>query len=287
MIKVWVTGANGMLGSSLMQTLSQKGIEAMGTTHADGDVCNLEALRAKAKEFNPTHIVNCAAFTDVDGAEDKQEAAFAINADGAANVAMVAMECQARLVHISTDFVFNGMGQRPYREEELCSPVNAYGASKWEGEKKVLEIFPNACILRTSWIFGGKGKNFISSLLTWFQQKEELRVVSDQIGRPTYAQDLADAVIALLDQEGIVHFANEGELSRYQIALDLLEMAKMQGMALKCQRILPVPSAEFPTRAVRPAYSVLDTQKYSAVTKLQPRSWNEAAMEFVGGAVKV
>lgn len=142
-------------------------------------------------------------------------------------------------------------------------------------------ILEGVCIVRTSWLFGIKGKNFISSLLQWFQQKEELQVVCDQRGKPTYCRDLADAVISLLDREGIFHFANEGERSRYQIALDLLEAAKTKGLKLKCQRILPVSSSQFSTPAARPSYSVLDTSKYFHHTTIQPRPWGLAVNEFL------
>ncbi len=286
-MRVWITGSNGMLGSSLLECCRRKGIEAIGTGREEADICNLERLRAKALELCPTHIVNCAADTDVDGAEKNPAAAFAVNAEGAANIALVAKENSARLVHISTDYVFNGLGLEPYREEDSCEPVNVYGKSKWEGEKRVLAHLPSACILRTSWLFGRQGKNFISSLLHWFQQKEEMQVVSDQCGKPTFCRDLAEAVITLLNCEGIVHFANEGGHSRYQIALDLLEAAKKRGIALKCQRIIPVPSAQFPTPAPRPFYSVLDTNKYVRLTAIRPRPLSEAILEFLNDAFSV
>ncbi len=276
-----------MLGSSLLERCSAKGIQAVGTTRAEADVCNLDQLREKCLEIKPTHIVNCAAYTDVDGAEKDLNAAFAVNAEGAANVARIADEQGIRLVHISTDYVFAGTGSEPYREEDPCAPANVYGMSKWEGEKKVLEILPSACIVRTSWLFGSKGKNFISSLLKWFQQKEELQIVFDQCGKPTYCYDLADAVLTLLDAEGIVHFANDGERSRYQIALDLLESTKFQEIPVKCRSIVPVPSAQFPTPAVRPAYSVLDTSKYSYLTSIKPRPWGEAVNEFINEALSL
>jgi dTDP-4-dehydrorhamnose reductase len=136
-------------------------------------------------------------------------------------------------------------------------------------------------VLRTSWVFGRGGKNFISSLLKQFQQKEELQVVSDQFSRPTYCRDLAGAIVSLLDCEGIIHFANEGILSRYQIALDLLEVAHVQGVALKCERIHPASSAQFPTLAARPLYSVLNTEKYSQCTAIKPRCWDEVVKEYV------
>jgi dTDP-4-dehydrorhamnose reductase len=277
-MKIWVTGADGMLGSALMQCCLREGIDATGTSRREADVTQSSQISAKALEIRPTHIVNCAAYTDVDGAEKEPDAAFAVNAEGAANVARVARERGARLIHISTDYVFNGTGSIPYREGDLCAPRNQYGQSKWEGEKKVFEILPEAC---TSWLFGSRGKNFISSLMHWFQQREELQVVYDQRSRPTYCHDLAAAVLTLLDARGTIHFANDGERSRYQIALDLLEASKVRGIPLKCQRIVPVPSTTFPTPAMRPAYSVLDTSEYSHLTNKKARPWGEALNDYL------
>lgn len=270
-----------MLGSVLLKHCERNGIEVIGTSRLEADVCDAGQLEKIALSARPTHIVNCAAYTDVDGAEADSEAAFAVNCEGAANVAAVARKVRARLVHISTDYVFDGRGTRPYREEDACGPVNVYGKSKWEGEKRVLETAPGGCVLRTSWLFGSKGKNFISSLLGRFRQVEELQVVSDQWGKPTYCEDLVKAVMSLLDVGGIVHFANEGGSSRYQIALNLLEVVKKRGLDVKCRKITPVSSAQFPTPAPRPTYSVLDTGKYYSLTAIQPRPWFEAASEFI------
>lgn len=280
-MKIWVTGAEGMLGSSLVQCCLNKKIDVVGTSRREADIVECDALSSKAAQIRPTHIVNCAAYTDVDGAEKEPEIAFAINAHGASNVARVACEYHARLIHISTDYVFNGIGTEPYVEEDLCAPANQYGHSKWEGEKRVLETFPEACIVRTSWLFGLKGKNFISSLMHWFKHKEELHIVSDQRGRPTYCQDLAAAILTLLEGQGIFHFANEGERSRYQMALDLMDATKERGIALKCQRIIPVLSSKFPTPAIRPAYSVLNTSKYVHLTHIKPRPWAEILNDYL------
>lgn len=278
-MKIWVIGSAGMLGSSLVQICGERKIEVVGTTKQECDVCNLTALQKKCAEIKPTHIVNCAAYTNVDAAENDATQAFAVNAQGAGHIAQIAKDFQARLVHISTDYVFGATKTEPYCEEDLCAPMNQYGMSKWAGEKKVQAILHQACIVRTSWLFGPKGKNFISSLLKWFKEKEELPIVSDQCGRPTYCYDLADAILKLLDTHGIVHFANEGERSRYQIALDLLSCVR--DSSIKCQRIIPVQSAQFPTVANRPLYSVLSTDKYRHLTDHKPRSWIEAAQDFI------
>jgi dTDP-4-dehydrorhamnose reductase len=280
-MKIWITGGDGMLGSALMQLCLKKEIDVTGTSRQEANIVEFDALSAMAAQIRPTHIVNCAAYTDVDGAEKEPELAFAVNAKGAANAARVARDYNARLIHISTDYVFNGQGTEPYVEEDSCAPSNQYGQSKWEGEKSVLEILPEACIVRTSWLFGTKGKNFISSLMHWFQQKEELQVVFDQRGKPTYCHDLAAAVLTLWNASGIIHFANEGERSRYQIALDLMEASKEKGIPLRCQRIVPVSSSKFPTPAVRPSYSVLNTNKYFHLTNNKPRPWGEILNDYL------
>jgi dTDP-4-dehydrorhamnose reductase len=280
-MKIWIVGAEGMLGSALMQRCLREELDVEGTSRRDADVTKFERLTAKAEQIKPTHVINCAAYTDVDRAEKEPDAAFAVNAQGAENVALAARAAGARLVHISTDYVFHGTGTEPYREEDLCAPANEYGKSKWEGEKKVAAALPEACILRTSWLFGSKGKNLISSLMNWFQQKEELQVVFDQRGRPTYCHDLASAAIALLNASGVFHFANDGERSRYQIAIDLLQAAKERGIELRCQRIVPVPSAKFPTPAARPSYSVLDTSKFFHFTNIRPRLWGEVLNDYL------
>lgn len=270
-----------MLGSVLLEHCLKNGIEAVGTSRLQADICQPDQLEKVALALRPTHMINCAAYTDVDGAEKNAQAAFAINSEGASNVAMVAREFRSRLVHISTDYVFDGLGANPYVEEDACAPINVYGKSKWEGEKKVLEILPHACVLRTSWVFGSKGKNFISSLVNWFQHKEALQVVSDQCGKPTYCYDLACAIMTLLEEKGIVHFANEGGTSRYQIALNLLEIMRQRGFSIKCQKISPVLSAQFPTPAARPSFSVLDTSKYVSLTSIHPRPWVEAVKDYL------
>lgn len=280
-MKIWVIGSNGMLGSSLLNLCSKKGIAAVGASHKEADITDVAQLIEKSREIRPSHIVNCAAYTDVDGAEKNREQIFAVNAQGPENIAIVAKSAGAQLVHISTDYVFDGQGERPYREEDECHPLNVYGQSKREGELRVLDVLPTACILRTSWIFGPKGKNFISSVVKWLQEKDELQVVADQYGKPTYCNDLAEAILKLLDVEGIVHFANENPRSRYQIACDVMEMMKMRGIPIKCEKITPVLTAQFPTSAVRPAYSVLDTTKYFHLTNQRPRPWGEAINELI------
>lgn len=279
-MKLWVTGGQGMLGKTVKQLCVEKGIPCIATSHSEADLTNPPVLLHLAERIQPTHIINCAAYTDVDGAEKNEEKAYAVNALGARNLALAAIKVGAKFIQISTDYVFDGFATAPYREEDQSSPINVYGKSKWEGEKQVLDAYPKACIIRTSWLFGAQGKNFISSVHNWLQDKEKIQVVADQCGRPTYVQDLAHAVLDLLDAEGIVHFANAGAISRYQLALDIREEMLKCGKLVRCIQIEPVASQQFPTPAKRPCYSVLATEKFTQITGKQPRPWKEAIGEY-------
>jgi dTDP-4-dehydrorhamnose reductase len=280
-MKVLVAGAQGMLGSSLLEVAKKKTMLVIGVSKEEMDIRNQVQIAQVMQMHRPNLVINCAAMTDVDGCERDPERAFSVNALGAENIARAAKEIDAHLIHLSTDYVFDGKGNRPYREEDLCSPINIYGMSKWEGEKRVLSSYPASCVVRPSWIFGRKGKNFISSLMKWFQEKEEVQVVNDQRGRPTYCFDLAAALLELPTCSGIFHFANTGAFSRYEIACALLKEAKKRGIELRCREIIGVTSETFPTPAPRPFYSVLDTTKITTLLKQPPREWHEAMGEFL------
>lgn len=280
-MRLWVIGAEGVLGKAMLQVCKERDIPATGTGKADADITIKEILTLKALEIFPTHIINCAAYTDVDGAEKDYAKAWNINAQGAQNVAEVALGIGAKLIHISTDFVFDGVSGEHYREDREPKPINAYGRSKGEGEKRVIKAHPAACIIRTSWLFGRKGKNFFSSLLNWLKVKEELSVVDDQWGRPTYAPDLAFAILELLDQRGIFHFANHEVASRFEIAAFAFEEMRRQNIPMACKSVLPVSKASFPEAAPRPSRSVLSTEKYTQLTGKSPRLWQEALKEFL------
>lgn len=272
-MKIGVLGSAGMLGTALLEVCKSRGMPAVGLSRVECDICDREALQAFVDQMRPTHLINCAAYTDVDEAESHERAAFAINAAGAENGACVARDCGARYIHISTDYVFGGRGMHPYREEDVCSPINVYGKSKLEGERRVLSQMPEALIVRTSWVFGPSGKNFISSFLSRLCKETCIKAVSDQEGKPTYCYDLAEALLELREVSGVVHFANSGGGSRYSIAQELLGCARSLGLPVTCEHILPALSADFPTKAMRPPYSVLDTTKYTKLTGKEPRHW--------------
>ncbi|MDN3507060.1 MAG: dTDP-4-dehydrorhamnose reductase [Simkaniaceae bacterium] len=280
-MKIWILGAGGLLGCALIDCCQAQGISFVASKRKDADITDLGQLDALAKKHQCTHIINCAAFTNVDGAEKESRAAYLVNSTGAENTAQVARENGMRLVHVSTDYVFDGEKTSPYTEEDVPSPLNIYGKSKWEGEQRVLEQFPSACIVRTSWVFGHEGSSFISSVMKWLKDKEHIQAVEDQINRATYNRDLAQVLIDLCCHSGLYHFANAGALSRFRIAEDFYSEARARGMSLKCQKITPVSYSAFPVASVRPNYSVLDTSKVTKALGRSPRSWETVLKEYI------
>jgi dTDP-4-dehydrorhamnose reductase len=277
-MKVWAMGAKGLLGSALCQSLDRNGILYRGSSHHDADVTDPKSLERYLQLFGPfTHIVNCAAYTAVDLAESNIEKAWQLNVVAPANIGKLAQEKKMRVLHLSSDYVFDGLSAKPYLETDPTNPQTVYGKSKAAGEKNLLAILPNACILRTSWLFGSHGKNFVSSMLRLMQEKEEIKVVNDQRGRPTYAPDLAEVIIQALNWSGIYHAASSDATTWYDFAKEIHRQALQP---LICKKLIPVSSEEFAARAKRPHYSVLDTQKIEK--KLKPmRSWKEALKEYI------
>jgi dTDP-4-dehydrorhamnose reductase len=280
--KLWVCGAAGMLGSHFVRTLTSRNIPYIATDRNAVDITQSNAVSEFMRANKITHIINCAAYTNVDAAEADLKAAYVTNAMGPHNLAIAARRHQARLIHISTDYVFDGRSKgTPYNEEHRCSPIGAYGASKMAGEMKVLDEFPEACIIRTSWLFGFPGRNFVDTMLRLMHEKETLRVVSDQKGRPTYCQDLVEGVLDMLEEEGVFHFANSQETSWHQFALAIQQQAQKLGYALTTKQIDPIPTSEYITAAARPMYSTLCTQKIESALGRTPRPWQDALNDYL------
>ena len=280
-MKIGILGAEGLLGSSLMTQCKKKGFEVSGASRQQANIADLESLDNWICKELPTHIINCAAYTHVDHAEKDSALAFAVNAQGPANLGHLAKKMGIRVLHISTDYVFDGEKNSPYLESDRCNPQNVYGVTKWQGELKLLDVYPEACVLRTSWLFGKKGKNFISSVWQKMQEQETLKIISDQKGCPTFADDLADVLFLMLDQSGIFHFANADVVSRFQMAEDLYEEMKLRKISFRCSEILPVSSEEFPMAAKRPLYSVLDTHKIQGVMGHSSRGWKSILKDYL------
>lgn len=280
-MRIAILGAKGALGSALVRLCQRKKAEHVAAGREEADITDPHSLRQFIQHARPTHIVNCAAYTAVDAAEKEKERAYAINATGPENLGKVAKLAGIKVVHVSTDFVFDGKKETPYTEADPCHPLSTYGMSKWEGEKRLLHEDGSACIVRGSWLIGKGGKNFASQLLHEMGKKNKIHVVSDLQSSPTYIHDFAEALFQLLDQEGIFHFSNRGNFSLYELAKSLQEAALEKGISLACEEIVPVPSSTFPALAERPAYSVLSTEKVAHVAKLAPRSWEECLPEVI------
>jgi dTDP-4-dehydrorhamnose reductase len=278
--KLFITGADGLLGKEIRKTFSS-GYEILATDHAECDVTSPKSCMRHVGEFLPDVVLHCAAYTAVDRAEREEGIAFDINAGGTRNVALACREHRALLVTFGTDYVFDGTSNRPYGEDDPTSPLSAYGRSKLAAERAIQEIAPDFLLLRTQWLFGAPGRNFALSVLARAEKEEELRVVSDQRGSPTYTRDLAEAVQRLLDAgaRGIFHFSNEGETTFYDYAAFLLAHAGVSRARLSAISSRDLPREAYP--APRPAYAVLSKDKYRRVTGVIPRKWEDAVTDFL------
>lgn len=274
-MNILVTGSRGQLGSEL-QELSTRSDNHRFFFYdlPDLDITSLERVAALCREHEIEVIINCAAYTAVDKAESDVDLAFWVNRDGAAVLAACAKERNALLVHISTDYVFNGKSHIPYRETDPATPLGVYGVSKWEGEERIRDIAPSHWIIRTSWLYSIYGANFVKTMLRLGAERSTLNVVADQIGTPTWAADLAGALVSMLERydknnhyAGSYHYSNEGVCSWYDFAQAIMELAE-----LPC-RVVPVESSQYPQIAARPHYSVLNKSAIKEEWKLEIPHW--------------
>jgi dTDP-4-dehydrorhamnose reductase len=276
-MRILVTGGAGMLGSDLLKRLGCDH-EAQGIDLVDMDILDGAGTRGLIAGFRPDWVIHCAAFTNVDGCEKEPEKAFSVNAEGARNVAKACRFAGARMLYVSTDYVYDGSKKVPYVETDPAAPLNTYGKSKLKGEQEVLGVAPDALIVRTSWLFGENGPNFVKAILGQVGKKKVLEVVSDQVGNPTYTPDLSEALARLVEcgAEGIYHVSNSGSCSWFEYAKKVLELAGAVGMEVK-----PITTQELGRPALRPAYSVLSNEKYSLLTGHALRGWDEALSEYL------
>jgi len=273
--QLWIVGRNGMLARSVIATCEKKGVPFFSTSSCDLDITSKDKVEA----FAPppfTHIVNCAAYTDVDGAERDEKAAYALNRDGPRYLAEKAISCGAKLIHISTDYVFDGELERPYEESDATSPLSVYGKSKRAGEEGVLTCSDEHLIVRTSWLFG-TGKNFVATMKRLMGEREALSVVCDQYGRPTFADDLARALFEMAECRGLYHFANAGTTNWYEFA----QAIKKRLCATRCTSIHPISTEGYPTPAKRPPRSILSTAKVEKILRRKPRHFEECLDEYL------
>lgn len=275
-----VIGASGLLGRALTRRLEAEFPDTVGATRAEADVTDRFRLEMEIERLDPTVVINCAAFTDVDGCTRDPERARVVNALGAENVARAAAAGGRRVVQISTDYVFDGSARRPYVEDDPVGPIQEYGRSKLDGERRVAVAAPDHLIVRTAWLFGRDGGAFVTAIRKRALAGEPLRVVVDQVGSPTLVDDLADGVARLLhtDRRGIVHCVNRGTASRIDMAEVILAALGLAGKI----PITPISGRDLGFVAERPATSVLDTGLYERLTGSIPRPWREALTDAVG-----
>ena len=276
-MNILVTGANGQLGREMQRLGAVSPNNYLFTDVAELDITDAAAVRACVAEHGIDTIVNCAAYTNVERAEEDEAAADLLNRQAVENLARAAAEAGALLVHVSTDYVFDGRASEPYTEESPTAPLGAYGRTKRAGEEAVVKAGCRYLILRTAWLYSEYGNNFLKTMLRLTAERESLNVVFDQVGTPTYAGDLALAIFSILEggldrgNEGIYHFSDEGVCSWYDFAV---EIARATGRD-RC-RIAPCRTAEYPTKAPRPAYSVLDKSKLKQTFGIEIPHWRES-----------
>ncbi len=274
-MNILVTGSRGQLGSELQElSACSDGHHFFFYDLPDLDITSPGHVASICREHGIEVIINCAAYTAVDKAESDVDAAFRVNRDGAAVLAACAKERNALLVHISTDYVFNGTSSAPYREIDPASPLGVYGVSKWDGEERIRRIAPSHWIIRTSWLYSVYGANFVKTMLRLGAERSVLSVVADQIGTPTWAADLAAAIMSMLGQydkhsryAGTYHYSSEGVCSWYDFAQAIMELA-----GLPC-KVVPVESSQYPQIAPRPYYSVLNKSAVKQEWKLEIPHW--------------
>jgi dTDP-glucose 4,6-dehydratase len=292
---IWLIGNKGMLGTELSNLLESRGLKAIGTDR-DVDITSQESLEAfAAKQATDgkqiDFIINCAAYTAVDKAEDDRELCRKLNTDGIANIARCAKKIGARLIHISTDYVFNGNGTRPYREDDPTDPTGVYGLTKRDGEVAALQANPETWIIRTAWLYGRHGNNFVFTMLRRMRELETHKVVNDQRGTPTWAFDLSSVIAAFIEKAkagkpaayGIYHFSGKGNISWYDFACAIHQKGRALGLLPKDVTINPCTSAEFPAKVRRPPYSVLDKTKIETALGVEIPSWEDSLQQFLEG----
>ncbi len=272
-MKILVIGAAGQLGHDLLRTL-EPDHEVAGVDIGEVDITNLDSVSGTVREHGPGLVINSAAYTNVDGCETEKELAWAVNATGAGNTATACREQGIPLIHISTDYVFDGSKGEPYLEDDPTSPLGEYGRGKLAGEEQVRETLADHLIVRTAWLFGSSGQNFVKTMLRLGREREELKVVDDQTGSPTYAGHLARALKALaetrLDKPGIYHMTNSGQCTWYEFAAEIFQLAGIE------VDLRPTTTTEFASPAPRPAYSVLANTR---APEIRLPHWQEGLIE--------
>lgn len=276
-MKVLVTGVKGQLGYDVMAELAKRNIEAIGVDIDEMDITDKISVEKVIGEAAPDVVVHCAAYTAVDAAEDNEALCRRVNADGTRNIAEVCKKLDCKMVYISTDYVFDGQGTRPWEPDDERHPLNVYGQTKYEGELAVQENLSKYFIVRIAWVFGKNGKNFVKTMLKLAETHDKLTVVNDQFGSPTYTYDLARLLVDMIqtDKYGIYHATNEGICTWYEFACEIFKQA---GVKIK---VTPVPASEYPAKAKRPENSRLDKSKLTENGFERLPSWQDALGRYL------
>lgn len=296
---IWLIGNKGMLGTEVSETLTQRQLDFIGTDR-EVDITNIESMRSFVKKQSTsgkpfTCIINCAAYTNVNKAESDIELCTKLNVQGPANIAKVAKELSAVLIHISTDYVFDGNAKTPYTEEMEQNPTGVYGKTKGDGEKRIFEETDKAYIIRTAWLYGKHGNNFVFTMLRVMNENGSVKVVRDQFGTPTFAFDLARAIVDFAQAVetkgdkpdfGIYHFTNLGETNWFEFANEIYRLGRIHNKINRETIVNPCTTAEYPTPAPRPSYSVLSKDKISKVLTWKIPDWKTSLEKFIGVKIK-
>ncbi len=280
--KIILLGATGMLGRQLIASRPED-IELHAYTHREVNICSHSDLESVFQAVMPTTIINAAAYTRVDDAEEEEAMAFAVNAEAPGLIASLSPP-SSRIVHVSTDFVFDGKSRQPYKPTDKTSPLNVYGASKLSGEHKLLTQRPDSLILRTAWLYAARGQNFVTRILELLQERPVLKVVDDQRGTPTSVNSLAEVIWRFVNRrelQGIYHWSDQGEASWYEFACEIQQQAQALALLDKIIPIEAIATEAYPTPARRPAYSVLDKEETYQAIQYQGRAWQDELHEIL------
>lgn len=275
-----------MLGQEVEETLKKHlPTSLLYGTDREVDITDESALQHFVQDLQIDWIINCSAYTAVDKAEEEADKAYLLNETGVRNIAVIADKIQARLIHISTDYVFPGNNPRPLSEKDETDPRSVYGASKLAGEQVLIDTHSNHFIIRTSWLYGSNGNNFVYTMLKLMNSRNQINVVEDQIGTPTSAVDLAELIVKIIEQNnsqyGIYHFSNEGEISWYDFACEIYHQGRLNNLIESDCTINPCGSDQYPTAAIRPAYSLLSKEKVKATFGYVPPQWDHSLNTFL------
>ena len=277
-MKVFVTGVKGQLGHDVMNELAKRGLEGIGVDVEEMDITDAEACERVIKAAAPEAVIHCAAYTAVDAAEDNRDLCHRVNGEGTKNIARVCSELDIPMMYISTDYVFNGQGERPWEPDDHREPLNVYGLTKYEGEIAVEQLLKKYFIVRIAWVFGLNGKNFIKTMLRLGKERGAVSVVDDQIGSPTYTYDLARLLVDMIqtDRYGRYHATNEGLCSWYEFACEIFRQAGMDEV-----KVTPVDSASYPAKAKRPFNSRMSKEKLTENGFERLPSWQDALGRYL------